>query len=261
MAAPIRVDRHGPVTVITINRPERRNAVDRVTADLLEVAFTEFDADDTASVAVLTGADGTFCAGADLQAISSGTGNRVREDGPGPMGPTRMALSKPVIAAVEGHAVAGGLELAVWCDLRVAGADAVFGVFCRRFGVPLVDGGTIRLPRLVGEGRAMDLILSGRPVGAQEALSMGLANRVVPSGTALPAALAWADELAALPQVCMRNDRQSAIAQWNLPVSDALLLETRFGLASLASGEALAGAARFAGGAGRGGSKVTNPDA
>jgi enoyl-CoA hydratase len=246
------VDRHGPVTVVTIDRPHRRNAVDRVTADALEAAFARFDADDTASVAVLTGADGTFCAGADLQAIASGTGNRVAEDGPGPMGPTRMALSKPVIAAVEGHAVAGGLELAVWCDLRVAGADAVFGVFCRRFGVPLVDGGTIRLPRLVGEGRAMDLILSGRPVGAQEALAMG---------TALQAALVWAEELAALPQVCMRNDRKSAIAQWNLPVADALLLESRFGLASLASGEALAGAARFRGGAGRGGSPVTSPDA
>ena len=261
MPAPIRLDRHGPVTVVTIDRPERRNAVDRVTADALEAAFAEFDADDTASVAVLTGANGTFCAGADLQAVASGNGNRVAEDGPGPMGPTRMALSKPVIAAVEGHAVAGGLELAVWCDLRVAGADAVFGVFCRRFGVPLVDGGTIRLPRLVGQGRAMDLILSGRSVGAEEALAMGLTNRVVPNGTALQAALAWAQELAALPQVCMRNDRQSTIAQWNLPVADALLLETGFGLASLASGEALAGAARFRGGAGRGGSTVTGPDA
>ncbi|HEY5109985.1 MAG TPA: crotonase/enoyl-CoA hydratase family protein [Acidimicrobiales bacterium] len=260
MPAPIRVDLHGPVTVVTIDRPQRRNAVDRVAADALEAAFADFDADDTASVAVLTGADGTFCAGADLQAIATGTGNRVTEDGPGPMGPTRMALSKPVIAAVEGHAVAGGLELAVWCDLRVAAADAVFGVFCRRFGVPLVDGGTVRLPRLVGEGRAMDLILSGRPVGAEEALAIGLANRVVPSGTALEVAMAWAAELAALPQVCMRNDRQSAIAQWNLPVAEALLLETRFGHASLASGEALAGAARFAGGAGRGGTTVSGPN-
>jgi enoyl-CoA hydratase len=260
MPAPIRVDLHGPVTVVTIDRPQRRNAVDRVAADALEAAFADFDADDTAAVAVLTGADGTFCAGADLQAIATGTGNRVTEDGPGPMGPTRMALSKPVIAAVEGHAVAGGLELAVWCDLRVAAADAVFGVFCRRFGVPLVDGGTVRLPRLVGEGRAMDLILSGRPVGAEEALAMGLANRVVPSGTALEVAMAWAADLAALPQVCMRNDRQSAIAQWNLPVAEALLLETRFGHASLASGEALAGAARFAGGAGRGGTTVSGPN-
>jgi len=261
MPAPLHVVRHGPVTVVTIDRPRRRNAVDRATADALEAAFTEFDADDAASVAVLTGAAGTFCAGADLQAIASGTGNRVTEGGPGPMGPTRMALSKPVIAAVEGHAVAGGLELAVWCDLRVAAADAVFGVFCRRFGVPLVDGGTVRLPRLIGEGRAMDLILSGRPVGADEALDIGLANRVVPPGTALQAAMEWAEELAALPQVCLRNDRRSAIAQWDLPVADALLLETRFGLASLASGEALAGAARFTGGAGRGGSTVTDPDA
>jgi enoyl-CoA hydratase len=261
MPAPIRVDRRGPVTVVIIDRPERRNAVDRATADALEEVFAEFDADGTASVAVLTGSADTFCAGADLHAIASGTGNRIAEDGPGPMGPTRMALSKPVIAAVEGHAVAGGLELAIWCDLRVAAADAVFGVFCRRFGVPLVDGGTVRLPRLVGEGRAMDLILSGRPVGAGEALDIGLVNRVVPRGTALHAAMLWAEELAALPQVCMRNDRQSAIAQWNLPMSDALILETRFGQASLSSGEALAGAARFTRGDGRGGSPVNGPDA
>ena len=261
MATPVRVDRTGPVTVITIDRPHRRNAVDRVAADALETAFAAFEADDSASVAVLTGADGTFCAGADLQAIASGTGNRVTEDGPGPMGPTRMALSKPVIAAVEGHAVAGGLELALWCDLRVAAADAVFGVFCRRFGVPLVDGGTVRLPRLVGAGRALDLILTGRPVGAEEALAMGLASRVVPSGTALDAAVAWAGELAALPQTCMRNDRLSAIAQWGLPAAEALITETRFGLDSLASGEALEGAARFAGGAGRNGATVSGPDA
>ena len=261
MPEPLRVERHGPVTVVTIDRPRRRNAVDRPTADALLAAFEAFDADASASVAVLTGADGTFCAGADLQAIASGTGNRVTEDGPGPMGPTRLALTKPVIAAVEGHAVAGGLELAVWCDLRVAAEDAVFGVFCRRFGVPLVDGGTVRLPRLVGEGRAMDLILSGRPVGAGEALTMGLANRVVPSGTALEASIAWATELAALPQVCMRNDRRSALAQWDLPVDEALLVETRLGLDSLSSGEALEGAARFAGGAGRGGSTVADTDA
>jgi enoyl-CoA hydratase len=261
MSEPLRVERHGPVTVVTIDRPDRRNAVDRPTADALLAAFEAFDTDPSSSVAVLTGADGTFCAGADLQAIASGTGNRVTEDGPGPMGPTRLALSKPVIAAVEGHAVAGGLELAVWCDLRVAAEDAVFGVFCRRFGVPLVDGGTVRLPRLVGEGRAMDLILSGRPVGATEALAMGLANRVVPSGTALDASIAWASELAALPQVCMRNDRRSALAQWDLPVDEALLVETRLGLDSLASGEALEGAARFAGGAGRGGSTVADTGA
>ena len=261
MSEPLRVERHGPVTVVTIDRPRRRNAVDRPTADGLLAAFEAFDADASASVAVLTGAEGTFCAGADLQAIASGSGNRVTEDGPGPMGPTRLALSKLVIAAVEGHAVAGGLELAVWCDLRVAAEDAVFGVFCRRFGVPLVDGGTVRLPRLVGEGRALDLILSGRPVGASEALAMGLANRVVPSGTALEASIAWAAELAALPQVCMRNDRRSALALWDLPVDAALLVETRLGLDSLASGEALEGAARFAGGAGRGGSTVADADA
>lgn len=261
MAEPIRVEHHGPVTVVTIDRPTRRNAVDRVAADALEAAFAAFDADDGAAVAVLTGAEGTFCAGADLQAVATGTGNRVAPDGPGPMGPTRMALSKPVIAAVEGHAVAGGLELAIWCDLRVAAADAVFGVFCRRFGVPLVDGGTVRLPRLVGEGRALDLILSGRAVGAEEALAIGLANRVVPTGTTLEAAVAWGAELAALPQVCMRNDRLSAIAQWGLPVSEAMAVETGFGLDSLASGEALAGAARFAGGAGRGGATVSGPDA
>ena len=179
MSAPLRVDRQGPVTVITIDRPERRNAVDRPTADALLAAFTAFDADPEVSVAVLTGSAGTFCAGADLQAIAHGEGNRVGEDGAGPMGPTRLELSKPVIAAVEGHAVAGGLELAIWCDLRVAADDAVFGVFCRRFGVPLVDGGTVRLPRLVGQGRAMDLILSGRGVGADEALAMGLVNVVI----------------------------------------------------------------------------------
>ena len=249
------------MTVVTIDRPERRNAVDRATADALLEAFEAFDADDDASVAVLTGAGGTFCAGADLQAIAGGTGNRVAEDGAGPMGPTRLSLDKPVIAAVEGHAVAGGLELAVWCDLRVAAADATFGVFCRRFGVPLVDGGTVRLPRLVGQGRALDLILTGRAVGADEALAMGLANRVVPTGTALEAAVAWAAEIAALPQVCLRNDRRSAIDQWNLPVDDALLLETRLGLDSLRSGEALDGAARFAAGAGRGGTTVASPDA
>jgi enoyl-CoA hydratase len=247
------------VTVVTIDRPARRNAVDRDTADALLDAFVAFDADPDASVAVLTGAGGTFCAGADLQAIASGNGNRVTEDGPGPMGPTRLVLSKPVIAAVEGHAVAGGLELAIWCDLRVAAADATFGVFCRRFGVPLVDGGTVRLPRLVGEGRALDLILTGRGVGADEALSMGLANRVVPTGTALESAVAWATELSELPQVCMRNDRRSAVDQWSLSVPDALLLETRLGLDSLRSGEAVAGATRFAAGAGRSGSTIAPP--
>ncbi len=259
MSAPLRVDRHGSVTLITIDRPERRNAVDRSTADALLAAFTAFDADPDAAVAVLTGSGGTFCAGADLQAIARGEGNRVTEDGAGPMGPTRLELSKPVIAAVEGHAVAGGLELAIWCDLRVAAQDAVFGVFCRRFGVPLVDGGTVRLPRLIGHGRALDLILTGRAVGAEEALAMGLANRVVPSGRTREAALAWAQELAALPQTCLRSDRLSALAQWGLTAPEALLVETRLGLESLRSGEALSGAARFADGAGRGGVSVAPP--
>jgi enoyl-CoA hydratase len=256
MSGPLRIDRHGPVTVVTIDRPERRNAVDRVTADGLLAAFEDFDADPDSSVAVLTGAGGTFCAGADLQAIAAGSGNRVTEDGPGPMGPTRLALTKPVIAAVEGHAVAGGLELAVWCDLRVASADVTFGVYCRRFGVPLVDGGTVRLPRLIGQGRALDMILTGRGVGADEALSMGLANRVVPAGTALEVAVAWATEIAGLPQVCLRNDRRSALDQWNLSVPEALLHETQLGIDSLRSGEAVEGATRFAGGAGRGGSTI-----
>ncbi len=256
VSPPLRVERHGPVTVVTIDRPGRRNAVDRETADALLAAFTAFDADPDASVAVLTGSSGTFCAGADLQAIAAGRGNRVEEEGPGPMGPTRLELSKPVIAAVEGHAVAGGLELALWCDLRVAADDAVFGVFCRRFGVPLVDGGTVRLPRLIGQGRALDLILTGRPVGAEEALAIGLANRVVPSGRAGEAALAWAQELATLPQACLRSDRRSALAQWSLTMQEALLIETRLGLESLRSGEAVRGAGRFTAGAGRGGSSV-----
>jgi enoyl-CoA hydratase len=246
-------DHHGAVTVITINRPHRRNAVDRPTADALEAAFAAFDGDEEASVAILAGASGTFCAGADLQAIASGTGNRVTEDGPGPMGPTRMVLTKPVIAAIEGWAVAGGLELALWCDLRVAAIDARMGVFCRRFGVPLVDGGTVRLPRIVGHGRAMDMILTGREVAGSEALAMGLVDRLVPNGHALDAALSLAADLANLPQVCLRNDRLSALAQWGLPEADALALETRIGQATLASGEALDGAARFAAGVGRSG--------
>lgn len=255
-AGSVLVDRLGPVTVVTINRLERRNAVDRPTGAALVEAFAEFEGDPDASVAVLTGAGSTFCAGADLQAVAEGSGNRVATDGPGPMGPTRMALSKPVLAAVEGWAVAGGLELAIWCDLRVVAQDAHFGVFCRRFGVPLVDGGTVRLPRLIGHGRAMDLILTGREVGADEALAIGLADRVVPAGTALEAACALADQLAALPQVCLRNDRRSALAQWNLSEADALDLETRIGLDTLASGEALAGAARFVRGDGRGGATL-----
>lgn len=251
----------GPVTVITINRPAVRNAVDRPTADALSAAFARFDADPDAAVAVLTGAAGTFCAGADLTAIADGRGNRVSADmgHDGPMGPTRLALSKPVVAAVEGHAVAGGLELAVWCDLRVVADDAVFGVYCRRWGVPLVDGGTVRLPRLVGHGRAMDMILTGRAVHADEALAMGLADRVVPSGTARDAAVALAAGIAAHPQACLRSDRRSAIDQWDLPVTGALAHETRLGLATIASGETLAGAARFAAGAGRHGAAVPAP--
>jgi enoyl-CoA hydratase len=248
------VDHEGPVTVVTIDRPDRRNAVDPATATALFEAFTGFDHDDSSSVAVLTGSGTTFCAGADLRALAEGDRHRVREDGPGPMGPTRMALGKPVIAAVEGYAVAGGLELAVWCDLRVAAEDAAFGVFCRRFGVPLVDGGTVRLPRLVGQGRALDLILTGREVDAAEALTMGLVNRVVPAGTARDRAVAWGRELAALPQTCLRNDRRSALDQWGLSVEDALRTEFRYGLDSLASPDAAAGATRFSSGGGRGGS-------
>jgi enoyl-CoA hydratase len=244
----VRRERDGEVMVVTIDRPQVRNAVDRATADGLVAAFTDFDADPTLAVAILTGADGCFCAGADLRA----TGElRAEVDGDAPLGVSRMTLSKPVIAAVEGHAVAGGLELALWCDLRVAAEDAVFGVFCRRFGVPLMDGGTIRLPRLIGQGRALDMILTGRPVGAGEALAMGLANRVVASGEALASALTLAHELAALPQTCLRSDRLSAYEQWSLPTDQALLNETRHGLAVIASGETAQGATRFAGGAGR----------
>ena len=254
------MERTGPVTVVTIDRPEHRNAVDPAAAAGLLEAFERFDADPSAAVAVLTGAGGTFCAGADLKAAARGDLLRVAGDGPGPMGPTRLETTKPVIAAVEGHAVAGGLELAIWCDLRVASDHAVFGVFCRRFGVPLVDGGTVRLPRLIGQGRALDLILTGRAVGADEALAMGLVNRVVPEGSALDHAVAWGHELATLPQACLRNDRRSALEQWGLPVPAALAAETAWGLASLASPDALAGAARFAGGAGRGGSGVAPAD-
>jgi enoyl-CoA hydratase len=247
----------GPVAVVTIDRPEARNAVDRPTADALVDSCDRFEADAELSVLVLTGAGGTFCAGADLKAMTEPGGarvNRVAVEGDGPMGPTRRVLSKPVIAAVEGHAVAGGLELALWCDLRVMADDAVFGVFCRRWGVPLIDGGTVRLPRLIGQGRALDLVLSGRPVGADEALQMGLATRVVPSGTARAAAVALGHELAALPQVCLRSDRASLYEQWNLPLERALAVETEHGVDVLRSGEALAGADRFARGAGRHGS-------
>jgi enoyl-CoA hydratase len=249
----VHVTREGSVCVVTIDRPEVRNAVDGPTAALLASAFRSFDDDDSLSVAVLTGASGTFCAGADLKGITDGRGNRVDRDVAmdGPMGPTRMQLSKPVIAAVEGFAVAGGLELAVWCDLRVAASDAVFGVYCRRWGVPLIDGGTVRLPRLIGHSHALDLILTGRGVSGDEAVRMGLVNRSVAPGTALSAAITLAHELALLPQGCMRRDRQSSYDQWSLSLPDALANETRLGLDTIASGETLQGASRFAAGEGR----------
>jgi enoyl-CoA hydratase len=253
----VRIDHDGPVTIVTIDRPEVRNAVDRSTAEGLADAFRQFDGDDERGVAVLTGAGGAFCAGADLKAITSGGGNRAAPDGDGPMGPTRMLLDKPVIAAVEGHAVAGGLELALWCDLRVAARDAVFGVFCRRWGVPLIDGGTIRLPRLVGHSHALDMILTGRGVSGEEALRMGLANRLVDPGTALEGALALAHELARLPQVCLRSDRASSYEQWALSLDDALQNEFERGAATIASGETLEGATRFATGAGRHGAPAS----
>lgn len=243
----------GPVYTVTINRPERRNAVDRETADALATAFRTFDADPGLSVAILTGAGGMFCAGADLKAVADGEGNRIAADGDGPMGPSRMMLSKPVIAAVEGHAVAGGLELALWCDLRVAARDATFGVYCRRFGVPLVDGGTVRLPRLIGHSRAMDMILTGRAVTGKRAFQWGLVNRLTAPGEALAAAQTLAHELAALPQTCMRNDRASALSQWSLTEADAMAAEFQLGLKTLESGETVAGATRFASGEGRGG--------
>jgi enoyl-CoA hydratase len=250
----------GPVAVVTIDRPEARNAIDRLTADALVDAFTRFDTDDALAVAVLTGAQGTFCAGADLKAMSDPNRDRVNKvtpDGDGPLGPTRRLLGKPVIAAVEGHAVAGGLELALWCDLRVAAEGAVFGVFCRRWGVPLVDGGTVRLPRIIGQGPALDMILTGRAVEADEALRLGLANLVVPTGTARAAAVALATEIAALPQVCLRSDRASAYAQWDLELADALRREAELGIDTLRAPGAMDGAARFASGAGRHGSATT----
>jgi enoyl-CoA hydratase len=243
------------VAVVTIDRPEVRNAVDGPTAERLAEAFRRFDADAGLAVAVLTGAGGCFCAGADLHAVAEGRGNRVAEDGDGPMGPTRLLLSKPVVAAIEGFAVAGGLELAAWCDLRVAARDAVFGVYCRRFGVPLVDGGTVRLPRLIGESFALDLILTGRGVAGDEALRMGLANRLVEPGHALEAALSLARELARFPQRCLRSDRLSALRQWDLPFDDALREELRRGLDVIRSGETREGARRFAAGRGRHGAR------
>ncbi|MBI4517513.1 MAG: crotonase/enoyl-CoA hydratase family protein [Deltaproteobacteria bacterium] len=247
----VRIERKGPIFTVVLSRPERRNAVDQATATALANAFREFDADPSAAVAVLFGEGGTFCAGADLKAVAAGQGQAVREDGDGPMGPSRMLLTKPVIAAVAGYAVAGGLELALWCDLRVAERSAQFGVFCRRWGVPLIDGGTVRLPRIVGLGRALDMILTGRPVGADEALRVGLADRVVDDGQARPAAEALAEQIAAFPQLCMRADRRSAYEQAERSIEQALRHEFRGGLEVIRAGETLAGARRFAGGAGR----------
>ena len=251
----VRSEKSGHVTTIVLARPEVRNAVDRTTAAALAAAFRAFEADDEARVAVLFGEGGTFCAGADLGAFSRGDADKnapvLQPDGDGPMGPSRMLLSKPVIAAVAGHAVAGGLELALLCDLRVVEEDAIFGVFCRRFGVPLIDGGTVRLPRLIGLSRALDLILTGRAVDANEALAMGLANRVVPKGLSRPAAEALAAEIARFPQATMRGDRESAHASLALPLPEALANEFRLGMTALSSGEALAGATAFATGKGR----------
>jgi enoyl-CoA hydratase len=246
----IRVERDGPVMTVLLSRPEARNAVDRQTAAELAAAFAAFDADPDARVGVLAGEQGHFCAGADLKAIAAGQPNRVEPEGDGPMGPTRMALGKPVIAAIAGYAVAGGLELALWCDLRVMEEDAVLGVFCRRWGVPLIDGGTVRLPRLIGLSRALDLILTGRPVRAEEALAIGLVNRVVPHGGSRRAAETLARALARFPQSCLRHDRLSAYEQFDLSFAEAMANEFRHGLASLAD-ESVVGAQRFATGHGR----------
>ncbi|CRY82293.1 enoyl-CoA hydratase [Nocardia farcinica] len=254
-AMSVRVEKNGPVTTVILDRPQARNAVDGPTAAALAAAFREFDADPEAAAAVLWGAGGTFCAGADLKSLGTERSNRAEEDGDGPMGPTRMVLSKPVIAAISGYAVAGGLELALWCDLRVAEEDSTLGVFCRRWGVPLIDGGTVRLPRLIGASRAMDLVLTGRAVDAAEALAMGLVNRVVPAGQARTAAEQLAAELAALPQTCLRSDRMSLLEQQGMDEQDALRNEFRHGLRALADG-ALEGAQRFAAGAGRHGARA-----
>ncbi len=252
----VRIERDGKIVTVILDRPERRNAVDRPTADALAAAFLAFERDETALAAVLWGAGGTFCSGADLKAIATGQGNRLappqepldRLADDAPMGPTRLRLSKPVIAAIAGYAVAGGLELACWCDLRVAEEDAVFGVFCRRWGVPLIDGGTVRLPRLIGESRALDMILTGRPVGAAEALSFGLANRIAPKGQARAEAERLAHEIAVLPQTCLKNDRSSVYEQFALPFSAAMAYEFARGRETLASVEAQAGVVQFAAG-------------
>jgi enoyl-CoA hydratase len=260
---PVRSERDGSVLIVTIDRPERRNAVDQDTADGLTAAFDMFEADDDLTVAVLTGTGGTFCAGADLKAMTArDPGNAAVSLNDlaldeGPLGPTRRLLSKPVVAAVEGHAVAGGLELALWCDLRVAASDAVFGVFCRRWGVPLVDGGTVRLPRLIGHSHALDMILTGRGVSGDEALRMGLANRLTEPGGALAGAITLAHVLSALPQLCLREDRASSYEQWGLSLPDALRNEHDHGLTSLASDDFRANVARFTHGAGRHGRPAT----
>jgi enoyl-CoA hydratase len=251
----VHIDRTGAVMVVTLDRPDRRNAVDGSTARALSVAFRSFDADPGLSVAVLTGAGGNFCAGFDLKALAEGSGPEVGE-GDGPMGVTYLQLSKPVIAAIEGYSVAGGMELALWCDLRVAARDAVFGIFNRRFGVPLVDGGTVRLARIAGQGLAMDLILTGRPIGAEEAERHGLVNRVVEPGRALSEAVALAQRIAGFPQAGLRHDRLSLLEQWGLPLNQALENELRWGRKTMDSGEALAGARRFADGEGRGGTAI-----
>ncbi|MDO9128022.1 crotonase/enoyl-CoA hydratase family protein [Parvibaculum sp.] len=261
--AEVLVERNGPVTTVILNRPDVKNAVDRAAATALVDAFLDFEQDETALVAVFCGAEGAFCAGADLKAVASGKGNRsvppatgadfTRLAGDGPMGPSRMILNKPVIGAISGHAVAGGLELALWCDMRVVEEDAIMGVFCRRWGVPLIDGGTVRLPRLIGHARAMDLILTGRPVNAEEALSIGLANRVAAKGKGREEAERLALEISRFPQLCLRHDRMSAYEQWDLPYDRALANEFEHGRKVLASGETLKGAARFASGKGRGG--------
>jgi enoyl-CoA hydratase len=260
MTQAVRIERQGAVATVILERPAARNAVDPATAERLAAAFLEIERDAALATSVLWGADGTFCAGADLKAVAAGWDpGRLREpsgdaaDAFGPMGPTRLRLEKPVIAAISGHAVAGGLELALWCDLRVMEDDAVLGVFCRRWGVPLIDGGTLRLPRIVGHGRAMELILTGRPVGAAEALAIGLVNRVVPKGAARAVAEALAEEIAAFPQACLRADRRSACEQWSLAEDAALRGEFARGRPVLEGGESAAGAARFIGGAGRGG--------
>jgi enoyl-CoA hydratase len=250
----VRIEKADAITTIILSRPERRNAVDGETAALLASAFRAFDADAAARVAVLFGEGGNFCAGADLKAMLEGKGNRVEKDGDGPMGPTRMRIAKPVIAAIAGNAVAGGLELAIWCDLRVVEEDATFGVYCRRWGVPLIDGGTVRLPRLIGQSRALDMILTGRAVRAEEALAIGLANRVVPKGRAREEAESLARDIAQFPFDCLKNDRASTYEQWPLSIEEAMRRELDHGLRTLASPELLEGITRFTRGAGRHGS-------